>query len=122
MKTFLKTIFITMLLFCTAQASYGFSGDDDSTITVPADKHRAQLTNNNDQALVIEHIVLGIPEIASRTQEECLTEHFTSPGLTLEVANTASENDVDRDYLNYAITICPALSGLVMIFPFHLFP
>ena len=122
MKHFIKTILVTLLLFVTAQTGYGFSSESASTLPDPVNKHTAELENNNNKALVIEQLTLGLSEIASRFHEESVTENFSLSAALNGSVHHATEQKVDLNYLNYSITICPALSRLVLIFPFHLFP
>ena len=121
MKPFFKNVVVLFLLFFTAQFTYGFSSQNGSVITVPADKHRAEIRDANDQALVIEHITLAAPELVTRSQQEPIsTSSNSSPAISSRYALSKAVEDLN--YLEYSSTICPALSGLVLIFPFHLFP
>ena len=123
MKALFKIICVSMfLLFCTAQAGYAFSTEKGSTPKIPTNQHQTQLDRNNDKALVIEQINLGLTEIASNSHEDLLPNSLFLKFFNTRGSQPSLKSSANLNYLTYSATICPALSGLEMIFPFHLFP
>lgn len=122
MKDIIKAVFVSLLLFVTAQEGFAFSSE--AAQAYPSSDHSslAQLEGGNDQAIsVVEPSLILLENFSPWSQSEQVIHDLFHSSIW---SDRVQANEIDENHLFLVNSSAgfPIAYRLLLLFPFHSFP